>query len=201
MGNRSSHPHHCPGALKARWVEEIEDMRRTHKWSAARISFELIERHGGATRPRTVGRWLERRGISRRRDLDPTGGSNRVPGVIRLRYRGHTDVKKVGRIPTGGGWRVHGRGTDAARIDELESERLQNGRTGVLVPILGSDDPAKAFHDSPLEVSREANDILMVASLLPVPQGRRGFDSVRIELKAAISHTEPARSLGTIQDY
>ena len=27
----------------------------------------------------------------------------------------HMDVKKVGRIPTGGGWRVHGRGTDAAR--------------------------------------------------------------------------------------
>lgn len=37
---------------------------------------------GCATRPRTVGRWLERLGISRRRDLDPTSMPDRVPGVI-----------------------------------------------------------------------------------------------------------------------
>lgn len=38
LGDRSSRPHHCPGALEARWVEEVEGMRRTHKWSAARIN-------------------------------------------------------------------------------------------------------------------------------------------------------------------
>lgn len=38
LGDRLSRPHHCPGALEARWAEEIEGMRRTHKWSAARIN-------------------------------------------------------------------------------------------------------------------------------------------------------------------
>lgn len=38
LGDRSSRPHHCPGALEARWVEEAGGVRRTHKWSAARIS-------------------------------------------------------------------------------------------------------------------------------------------------------------------
>lgn len=61
---------------------------------------------GHATRPRTVGRWLEPLGISRIRDLDPTDWPDRVPGVIQARYRGHMvhmDGKKVSRIPTGAG--------------------------------------------------------------------------------------------------
>ena len=33
------------------------------------------------------------------------------------------DVKKVGRTPTGGGWRVHGRGTDAARASRRGGRR------------------------------------------------------------------------------
>lgn len=59
-----------------------------------------------------LGRWLERLGINRRRDLDPSGAGNRTPGRITTRYPGHMvhlDVKKVGRIPDGGGWRAHGR--------------------------------------------------------------------------------------------
>lgn len=96
-------------------MEETEGMCRTHRWTPGPHQLpDSWSAMGRATRPRTVGRWLERLGISRRRDLGPTGGSNRLPGVIRARYRGHMDVKKVGRIPAGGGWRVHGCGTDAA---------------------------------------------------------------------------------------
>ena len=65
-----------------------------------------------------MGRWLVRLGINRRTDLDPDGASNRIPGRITARYPGHMihlDVKKAGRIPAGGGWRVHGRGSDAAK--------------------------------------------------------------------------------------
>ena len=47
LGDRSSRPHHCPGALEARWVEEVEGMRRTHKWSAAASAPGLGQRHGG----------------------------------------------------------------------------------------------------------------------------------------------------------
>lgn len=55
---------------------------------------------------RTAGRWPERLGINKRRYLDPDGSANCRSGRIMARYRGHMlhlDVKKVGRIPDGGG--------------------------------------------------------------------------------------------------
>jgi transposase InsO family protein len=63
---------------------------------------------------RTVTRQLAHLGLSRRKFLDPTGALNRVPTPILTRRPGeriHVDVKKVGRIPDGGGWRAHGRGS------------------------------------------------------------------------------------------
>ena len=91
----------------------IETWRREKKWTARQITAELA-RHGHQVSVTTVGRWLVRLGINRRRDLDPDGSSNRTPGRITARYPGHMvhlDVKKVGRIPDGGGWRAHGRGS------------------------------------------------------------------------------------------
>ena len=62
-----------------------------------------------------------RHGISRLRDLDmPTGESKREPRRYEHPAPGeilHVDVKKVGRIPDGGGWAIHGRGTDEAPRD------------------------------------------------------------------------------------
>jgi len=98
-------------------VARIEALRRERKWSARLIAAEL-NADSIVISPATVGRWLARLGISRRRDLDPDGESNRAPGKITARYPGHmihVDVKKVGRIPDGGGWRAHGRGSDADR--------------------------------------------------------------------------------------
>ena len=66
----------------------------------------------------TVGRVLRRHRAPLLRELDPVTGT-----VIRARRRSaeryehdhpgsliHVDVKKLGRIPDGGGWRLHGRG-------------------------------------------------------------------------------------------
>jgi hypothetical protein len=40
----------------------------------------------------------------------------------------HVDVKKVGRIPDGGGWRVHGRGSDAHRaVDRAKTKGAKAG--------------------------------------------------------------------------
>jgi transposase InsO family protein len=92
-------------------VAEIERLRRTHKWSARLIAVELAEQ-GHRVSVATVGRWLVRLGLNRRRWLDVDGEPLRQPGRITARYRGHMvhlDVKKVGRIPDGGGWRIHGR--------------------------------------------------------------------------------------------
>ncbi len=47
------------------------------------------------------------------------GENNRKPGKIIARWPGHMvhlDVKKVGRIPDGGGWRIHGRDSDQAKV-------------------------------------------------------------------------------------
>ena len=67
----------------------------------------------------TIHRVLVRHRISRLRDLDVSGEAMRTPAV---RYEHccpgdlvHLDVKKIGRIPDGGGWRALGRGTDGHR--------------------------------------------------------------------------------------
>lgn len=77
-----------------------------------------------------MGRWLVRLGINRRRDLDPDGESNRRPATITARYPGHMihlDVKKVGRIPDGGGWRAHGRGSTADRAARRAKAKKHGG--------------------------------------------------------------------------
>jgi transposase InsO family protein len=115
--DRSCAPYRQPTATAAEVVAEIEAMRRTRKWSASRIAFEL-GRHGVAISQRTVSRHLVALGLNRRRFIDPTGESNRVPQPIVARRPGHmvhVDVKKVGRIPDGGGWRVHGKGSAQAK--------------------------------------------------------------------------------------
>ncbi|MFJ1589683.1 IS481 family transposase [Kitasatospora albolonga] len=117
LHDRSSAPHHSPNATPVRVIAKIETWRRTHKWSAQRIAYELAC-IGLCTDRRTVTRHLTRLGLGRRRFIDPTGDGNRKPGKIHARWPGHMvhlDVKKVGRIPDGGGWRVHGRNSAQAR--------------------------------------------------------------------------------------
>ena len=65
----------------------------------------------------TVGRILARRGVPLLRECDPLTGtpirsSRRSANRYEHPYPGalvHIDVKKIGRIPNGGGWRAHGR--------------------------------------------------------------------------------------------
>ncbi|MGW7492881.1 integrase core domain-containing protein [Streptomyces luteogriseus] len=110
-------PHHIPRATPAWVIERIEAWRRQKKWSAQRITHELAEL-GYTVNRRTVTRHLTRLGLGRRRFLDPCGASNRTPGKITARWPGrmvHLDVKEVGRIPHGGGWRIHGRDSKQAK--------------------------------------------------------------------------------------
>ena len=115
--DRSSTPRHSPNATAVWVIEQIQTWRRDTKWSAARITHELADQ-GIRINRRTVTRHMARLGLSHRRFLDPSGDSNRKPGKITARWPGHMvhlDVKKVGRIPDGGGWRVHGRDSDQHR--------------------------------------------------------------------------------------
>ena len=68
--------------------------------------------------PRTVSQILRRHQLPYLRECDPiTGQVIRSSKVTAVRYERerpgelvHVDVKKLGRIPAGGGWRAHGRG-------------------------------------------------------------------------------------------
>ncbi|MDP9869864.1 transposase [Streptosporangium brasiliense] len=105
--DRPSTPHRQPTATPGDVVVQIETMRRSHKWSAARTAFELSRQEVPVSR-RTVSRVLAQLQLNRRRFIDPSGESNREPQQIVARRPGHMvhiDVKKVGRIPDGGGWR------------------------------------------------------------------------------------------------
>jgi transposase len=117
LEDRSSAPRRQPTATPAGVVSAIEAMRRHRKWSAARIAFEL-NAGGVMISRRTVSRHLMALGLNRRRFIDPDGDCNRTPRRIIARRPGHmvhVHVKKVGRIPVGGGWRVHGKDSPRAR--------------------------------------------------------------------------------------
>ena len=108
--DRSSRPHRSPRRTPAKVEERICRLRR----STRRGSVYLSARTGVPAA--TVWRILQRNGLNRLSWIDrPTGR------VIRRYERSspgelvHLDIKKVGQIPPGGGWRVHGRGSDAAK--------------------------------------------------------------------------------------
>ncbi|WP_433754920.1 IS481 family transposase [Nocardia sp. CA-135398] len=128
--DRSSVPRRQPTATAAEVLVRIEQLRRERKWSARRIASELAV-EGQSVSVRTVSRHLARLGLNRRRFLDPGGETNRAPRRIIARRPGHmvhVDIKKVGRIPDGGAWRTHGRGSDHAKA--VARAKTRGTRTG-----------------------------------------------------------------------
>jgi len=122
LADRSSRPHRCPTRLNPGVVARIEVLRRDRKLPPRLIVAELAA-EGIEVSAATVHRWLRKLGISRLRDLDVTGNSHRVVRRIVTERPGqlvHLDVKKIGAIPTGGGWRVHGRGSIQDRAARKE---------------------------------------------------------------------------------
>jgi transposase InsO family protein len=101
--DRSSRPHRSPTRLSSARERAIVAYRMDTLGGPHRIAWALGEA------PSTVHRVLRRLRVPRLRDLDrPTRTVVRYererPGELL-----HVDVKKQGRIPPGGGWRVHGR--------------------------------------------------------------------------------------------
>lgn len=130
--DRSSAPKHHPTATATEIVAEIESMRRTRNWSASRITFEL-RTDGIVIARRTVTKILRNLGLHRRRFIDPNGETNRKPQVIIAKRPGqmvHVDVKKVGKIPDGGGWRAHGRGSEQAKRSQRRKTKNKQARVG-----------------------------------------------------------------------
>jgi len=88
LEDHSSAPHRRPTQLDPAVVELIEQWRRERHLTARAIRTELAI-HGHHVSLATVGRWLKRLGISRLRDLDPDGSTNRHVGTITARFPGH----------------------------------------------------------------------------------------------------------------
>jgi transposase InsO family protein len=125
--DRSCRPHRSPRRTPARTERRIIKVRLVRRWGPARIAGLL-----GVARS-TVHRVLVRYGVARLAHLDRASGQ-----VVRRYERArpgelvHVDIKKLGNIPDGGGWRTVGRAqaarnraaTPSARRDQHRKSRL-----------------------------------------------------------------------------
>ena len=112
LSDRSSRPHRMPARTPAGLEQQIIEVRQRERRGPDWIGAEL------GVPARTVSRVLARHGVPRLASLDPiTGEVIRASKVTAVRYERerpgelvHMDVKKLGRIPDGGGWKAFGRG-------------------------------------------------------------------------------------------
>ena len=103
LGDRPSRPKRTPNRTPPEIEAEIRRLRCERKLGPARIAGQL------GMHPSTVHRVLVRLGLNRLCWLDrPTGRVIRRIHTTRPGELVHIDVKKLGRIPTGGGWRIFG---------------------------------------------------------------------------------------------
>jgi transposase InsO family protein len=103
--DRSSRPRRCPHRTSPRLEHQIVRLRRQRKLGPARIASIV----GLPTS--TVHRVLCRHQMNRLAWIDrPTGEVIRRIHTDRPGQLVHVDVKKLGRIPPGGGWKALGRG-------------------------------------------------------------------------------------------
>jgi Integrase core domain/leucine-zipper of insertion element IS481 len=118
LAHRSSRPRTSPRRTRPEREAEVVALRvaqrRGQDWIGAEVGLPA----------RTVSRILRRHRLPYLRHCDPLTGqlvrASKTTGVRYERHRPgelvHMDVKKLGRIPAGGGWRAHGRpATSAAR--------------------------------------------------------------------------------------
>jgi transposase InsO family protein len=104
MVDRSSRPHRSPHRTPTRTERRIIKVRVIRRWGPARIAYLL------GMNVSTVHNVLTRYGLARLRWLDrPTGRVIRRMESANPGDLVHVDIKKLGKIPAGGGWRMVGR--------------------------------------------------------------------------------------------
>jgi transposase InsO family protein len=110
MGDRSSRPNRCPAQLPTRIEHRIMGLRVSRRWGPARIGYRL------RLAPSTVSKVLTRYEAPRLAWTDPATGCRLRAKPKPFRYEHaapgdlvHVDIKKLGRIPDGGGHRFLGR--------------------------------------------------------------------------------------------
>jgi transposase InsO family protein len=124
MADRSSRPHRSPTRTLTRTERRIIKVRVIRRWGPHRIGY-LLGLH-----PSTVHRVLTRYGLAKLRWLDrPTGRAIRRINTLHCGDLVHVDVKKLGKIPAGGGWRMLGRtiGNHNTKADKSSGRRSKHG--------------------------------------------------------------------------
>ncbi|QYN19546.1 IS481 family transposase [Amycolatopsis sp. DSM 110486] len=110
LADRSSRPHHSPRRTHTQTERQILQLRHDRRLGPARIA-GILDLHAS-----TVHRVLTRHHQPKLAWLDrPTGQPIRRYERDRPGELVHVDVKKLGRLREGGGWRAHGRDSDIHR--------------------------------------------------------------------------------------
>ena len=113
LRDRSSRPHSCPHQTPARVERRIVALRQSRQLGPARLA--------GIVRvpASTVHRVLVRHGVNRLRWMDrPTGRVIRRIETSRCGELVHIDVKKLARVPPGGGHKKLGVSTESRRTQK-----------------------------------------------------------------------------------
>jgi transposase InsO family protein len=123
LADRSSRPHSSPTRTADGVVERVVVLRLAHRWGPHRIGYEL------GIAPSTVHAVLRRQRLSRLDRLDritnlPVRYVRERPGELI-----HVDVKKLGRIPPGGGHKTLG------RQDGRRNKRIKIGHDYIHVAV------------------------------------------------------------------
>jgi transposase len=111
LEDRTSRPHRIANQTPPEVEEQVLAARREHRCGPDQLCHEVD------VPARTITRILRRNGVPRLHDCDPlTGDLIRASKTTALRYERdrpgelvYMDVKKLGRIPDGGGWKANGR--------------------------------------------------------------------------------------------
>ena len=108
LEDRSSRPHRSPNRTSRRLRRQVIHLRKKRRWGADHIGFKV------GLAASTVQNILNRAGLGR---LDRGDRATNTKPVRRYQRDTpgeliHVDIKKLGGIPDGGGWRSHGRGKD-----------------------------------------------------------------------------------------
>ena len=126
LADRPSRPHRMPARTPARVEQRVLAARRRQRRGAVVLAAQL------GLNPSTVGRILTRHDVPHLATLDPITGqpvreSRRPPNRYEHPTPGamiHVDVKKLGRIPAGGGWRLHGREAAISVANRHKKQRI-----------------------------------------------------------------------------
>lgn len=106
LHDRSSRPHRSPNRTRPSCRRRVVQLRHRRRWGADHIAHEV------GVAASTVRSILRAEGLSRLDRGDRATSSRPRPQRYQRERPGellHIDVKKIAAIPTGGGWRAHGR--------------------------------------------------------------------------------------------